>query len=43
VVIISYLGAYSLAAIGSGLTYIKTTANGNTIYTFTAGTGTVTV
>ena len=29
--------------IGGGLTYAKTTASGNTIYTFTAGTGTVTV
>jgi hypothetical protein len=30
-------------SIGGGLTYAKTTSGGNTIYTFTAGTGTVTV
>jgi hypothetical protein len=32
-----------LTSIGGGLTYTKTTFGGNTIYTFTAGTGTVTV
>jgi hypothetical protein len=32
-----------LVSIGVGLTYTKTTSGGNTIYTFTAGTGTVTV
>jgi hypothetical protein len=32
-----------LTSIGGGLTYAKTTSGGNTIYTFTAGTGTVTV
>jgi hypothetical protein len=31
-----------LTSIGAGLTYTKTTVSGNTIYTFTAGTGTVT-
>jgi hypothetical protein len=30
-----------LASIGVGLTYTKTTAGGNTIYRFTAGTGTI--
>jgi hypothetical protein len=30
-----------LASIGGGLTYTKTTVGGNTIYTFTAGTGTI--
>ena len=28
-------------AIGGGLTYTKTTSGGNTIYTFTAGTGNI--
>jgi len=32
-----------LTSIGGGLTYTKTTSGGYTIYTFTAGTGTVTV
>ena len=32
-----------LASIDGGLTYAKTTSGANTIYTFTAGTGTVTV
>jgi hypothetical protein len=32
-----------LVSISGGLTYTKTTSGGNTIYTFTAGTGTVTV
>jgi hypothetical protein len=32
-----------LTSIGGGLTYTKTASGGNTIYTFTAGTGTVTV
>jgi hypothetical protein len=40
VVIIRYAGA-DLASIGVGLTYSKTTASGDTVYTFTAGTGTV--
>jgi hypothetical protein len=31
-----------LSSIGGGLTYTKTTSGGNTIYTFTAGTGSVT-
>jgi hypothetical protein len=43
-VIIAYSSAYSdLTTIGGGLTYTKTTASGNTIYTFTAGSGTITV
>ena len=42
--IISYSSASpDLTSIGGGLTYAKTTSGGNTIYTFTAGTGTVTV
>ena len=41
--IISYPSTFTdLASIGVGLTYAKTTSGGNTIYTFTAGTGTVT-
>jgi hypothetical protein len=44
VVIISYPSSNAdLTSIGGGLTYTKTSAGGNTIYTFTAGTGTVTV
>jgi hypothetical protein len=44
IVIISYPSIYpDLASIGAGLTYAKTTSGGNTIYTFTAGTGTVTI
>jgi hypothetical protein len=44
VVIISYPSTSpDLTSIGAGLTYAKTTSGGNTIYTFTAGTGTVTV
>ena len=30
-------------SIGAGLTYAKTEADGNTIYTFTAGTGSITI
>jgi hypothetical protein len=30
-----------LVSIGGGLTYTKTTSGGNTIYRFTAGTGTI--
>jgi hypothetical protein len=42
VVIISYPSTDAdLASIGGGLTYTKTTSGGNTIYTFTAGTGNV--
>jgi hypothetical protein len=44
IVIISYPSSSpDLTSIDVGLTYAKTTAGGNTIYTFTAGTGTVTV
>jgi hypothetical protein len=44
IVIISYPSTSAdLTTIGAGLTYTKTTSGGNTIYTFTAGTGTVTV
>jgi hypothetical protein len=44
VVIIRYADTFSdLTTIGGGLTYTKTTSGGNKIYTFTAGTGTVTV
>jgi hypothetical protein len=44
VVIISFPSDYKdLTSIGGGLTYTKTSSGGNTIYTFTAGTGTVTV
>jgi hypothetical protein len=32
-----------LTSIGGGLTFTKTTSGGFTIYSFTAGTGTVTV
>jgi hypothetical protein len=43
-VIIRYSSAFDdLTSIGGGLTYTKTTSGGNTIYQFTAGTGTVTV
>ena len=44
VVIIAYSSAYpDFTSIGGGLTYTKTTSGGNTIYKFTAGTGTVTI
>jgi hypothetical protein len=44
VVILRYADTFAdLASIGGGLTYSKTTTGGYTIYTFTAGTGTVTV
>lgn len=44
IVILSYSSVYEdLGSIGAGLTYTKTTSGGNKIYTFTAGTGTVTV
>jgi hypothetical protein len=32
-----------LTSIGAGLTYTKTTSGGYKIYSFTAGTGTVTI
>jgi hypothetical protein len=42
VVIISYASTYGdLTSIGAGLTYTKTTSGGNTIYKFTAGTGSI--
>jgi hypothetical protein len=44
VVVIAYPSSKDdLSSISGGLTYTKTTAGGNTIYTFTAGTGTVTI
>jgi hypothetical protein len=45
IVIISYSSSYpDLTSIGVGLTYSgPVTAGGNKIYTFTAGTGTVTI
>jgi hypothetical protein len=44
IVILSYPSTKTdFTSIGGGLTYTKTTSGGNTIYTFTAGTGTVTV
>jgi hypothetical protein len=43
-VVIAYpMSNTDLTTIGGGLTYTKTTSGGKTIYTFTAGTGTVTV
>jgi hypothetical protein len=36
-------GFPDLTSIGGGLTYTKTTPTGFKVYTFTAGTGTVTV
>jgi hypothetical protein len=44
VVIISYPSYYpDLTSVSGGLTYAKTSSGGNTIYTFTAGTGTIVV
>jgi hypothetical protein len=41
-VVISYTSTFSdLTSISGGLTYTKTTSGGNTIYSFTAGTGTI--
>jgi hypothetical protein len=43
-VILRYADTYAdLASIGGGLTYTKTTPTGYKVYTFTAGTGTVTI
>jgi hypothetical protein len=43
-VILRYADTYNdLTSIGAGLTYAKTTPSGYKVYTFTAGTGTVTV
>jgi hypothetical protein len=43
-VILSYPSTFpNLTSIDVGLTYTMTTSGGNKIYTFTAGTGTVTV
>jgi hypothetical protein len=40
--VISYASTFTdLVSIGGGLTYTKTTSGGNTIYTFTAGTGSI--
>jgi len=42
--VISYPSTFlDFTTIGGGLTFTKTYSGGNTIYTFTAGTGTVTV
>jgi hypothetical protein len=44
IVIIRYPSTFAdLTSIGGGLTFTKTTSGGNTIYQFTAGTGSVTV
>jgi hypothetical protein len=44
VVIIRYENIYpDLASIGAGLTYTRTTPSGYKVYTFTAGTGSVTL
>jgi hypothetical protein len=44
VVIIRYADTFAdLTSIPGGLTYTKTTPTGYKVYTFTAGTGTVTV
>jgi hypothetical protein len=44
VVIISYPNTYAdLSSISGGLTYTRTTPTGYKVYTFTAGTGTVSV
>ena len=44
VVIIRYADTLAdLTSIGGGLTYTRTTPTGYKVYTFTAGTGTVTV
>jgi hypothetical protein len=44
VVILAYPSSNAdLTAVSGGLTYTKTTSGGNTIYRFTAGTGTITV
>jgi hypothetical protein len=40
-VIISYPSDKKNLTVGAGLTYTSTTSGGNKIYTFTAGTGTV--
>jgi hypothetical protein len=42
VVVISYSSTNSdLVSIGGGLTYTKNVVSGNTVYLFTAGTGTI--
>jgi hypothetical protein len=44
VVVLRYPDTFAdLTSIGGGLTYAKTTPTGFKVYTFTAGTGTVTV
>lgn len=43
IVVLSYANTFSDFSSISGLTYTKTSSGGNTIYTFTSGTGTVTL
>jgi hypothetical protein len=44
IVVLSYPDTFGdFNAIDGGLTYTKTSSGGKTIYTFTAGTGTVTI
>jgi hypothetical protein len=43
IVVLSYANTFPDFSSITGLTYTKTTSGGNTIYTFTAGTGTVTI
>jgi hypothetical protein len=44
IVIIRYADTKAdLTTVGAGLTYTKTSSGGYTIYTFTAGTGSITV
>jgi hypothetical protein len=42
IVIIRYPNTFADLSVGAGLTFTKTNSGGNTIYQFTAGTGTVT-
>jgi hypothetical protein len=43
-VIICYPNTYAdLTTVGAGLTYTKTTPTGYKVYTFTAGTGSITI
>jgi hypothetical protein len=41
IVVIAYDSTKKDLTVGAGLTYTSTTSGGNKIYTFTAGTGTV--
>ena len=44
IVILSYPDSYAdLTSISAGLTYTKTTPTGYKVYSFTAGTGTITI